>query len=252
MLGHVRDIKNSLGTCANGRRAVCCATFLGRRFTHTISLLTSVIFKDACPRTRVGGRIRIIVSRVRDCGSSPTRLVFSSFRGLVFRKRPLKHGVLNRTGHLHAFRDRSIRYFTQELCHPRQVVFFICKHVRPRAIYHRVRGTLGGIGISLRGRRARGSSPLARRAIPAAARQRAIPRCQPRRVALRGSARRTRVVVNAHTCDTGSPHRLDLCLLGGVLKKPNVGSHLGLDLHRGRKLICAMRDAVAYCASAKM
>lgn len=67
---------------------------------------------------------------------------------------------------------------------------------------------------------------------------------------IRGSARRTRIVVNDQKCGTCSSGHATLCLLGGVLNNPNVGDHLGISLHRHHKLICGIRSGLASCASA--
>lgn len=212
-----------------------CDTFLMRRFSQTTRLLTSVMFRDAFPRRRVSGRIRIVVSRVRDCRSDPSRLVFSSFRRLVFPGRPLKEGVLNGPSLLHDFGDRRTLGFASHFCGTAGVVFFVRNGVSFGGIVHAVRGIATSVPFSVA--RHRQARPFL---------------CVPGALALGGRARRTRMVVNDQKCGTCGRGQAKLCLLGGLLKKPNVGDQLGISLHRHQKLICGMRTGLASCASAKI
>lgn len=226
-------MNNSLGTCAGGRRAIICSTFLARRLRHTLRLLKSVMFRSAFPRRRVRGRARIVVSRVRSCRSGPSRLVFSSFRSVVFHGRPLKEGVLKGPRLLEDFHARSILSFAHQFCRPKGVIFFIRKRCSFGGVVHLTRGCVSSVPtIRVRGHHA--PPPL----------------CVPRRLAMAGSARRTRMVVNDHKCGTCSSGHATLCLLGGVLNNPKVGDGLGISLHRHEKLICGIRSGLASCASA--
>lgn len=233
MLGHVRTIKNSLGTCAGGRRVMICSTFLTSSLSHTMRLLISVMFHSAFPRHRVRERARIVVSRVRSCRSGPSRLVFSSFRSVVFHKRPLKHGVLKHPRLLERFQATSTLTFARQLCRPSGVIFFIRKGVS----FGELIGVLRGLVTSVPTNRIGGLH-----APP--------PLCIPRRLMVPGSARRTRIVLKDQKCGTCSSGHATLCLLGGVLNNPNVGDHLGITLHRHHKLMCGMRSGLASCASA--